>query len=611
MKRRALAATMRAAAPLALLLSTLLLLLLSACTGGGPQRRDDAGAEAQLIYDSFEQEYLLHRDQRALELGTQLLTTYPDHPLADAVHAKMITAAVRLPDLDRAEELALAFCDRYPHSVHRDTAMRTAARGLAHAGRQEDALRVLARLAEVQVEPALEATQELAATLAAELEPARVDSLAADPELLSLAPALQGLVAPPSAEPTTPVVPGRVGVLTPLTGRYARFGNAFQAGVQLARRHEDPAATGPWEIMLEDTQGDPVIAALAARSLCEEQGCQLLVGALLSATTATVAMVAQQHGIPLVSPTATNERLGELGDKVLQTNLFGQVEVKILARLATDILLKRRFAIIRPDTPEGEALARAFATQVTELGGEIVVEEVFDASATDFRSQVLDLRRRRPEVVFAPTTVDQMVLLGPQLDFYKVGALVLGPSEWNSARLMDRAGSVMERTVFPVSEVVYPAEWSAEFQATWPAAQYEEESTKLARSAYLATRLALRVMSELPGGTTQEIATSLQEHLSGRDVDVAGPEGYASVVRLVEEGEARRFPGHLYQEAWLRQLRADSLAAADSLALADSLGLSQGVGPGRPADLDAAPWGAPTPPDSLGGDPPARLPDRR
>jgi hypothetical protein len=171
-----------------------------------------------------------------------------------------------------------------------------------------------------------------------------------------------------------------------------------------------------------------------------------------------------------------------------------------------------------------------------------------------------------------------MVLLGPQIDFYKMGALLLGPSEWNSSRLMQRAGSVMERAVFPVSEVVYPADWSADFRGAWPTAQYDEESTKLARSAYLATRLAVRVMREYPEADNVQLATALRERLSGRVVDVEGPAGYAAVVRLVDGGEARPFPGHLYREAWVRQLAADSLAAD-----ADSVGVP-------PEADDTDPW---------------------
>ncbi len=556
---------------IALALGSLLVLSLMACSGSGPETSSDDGAEARALYDQFETEYLLHRDAQVLDLGSQLLTDYPDHALADAVAAKMITAAVRLPDLDRARDLALTFPDRYAGSVNRDAAMRTAARGLADAGRGEDAIRVLARLADVQTGAALETTESEAVAVAADLDPAVVAALAAEIGVRSLAPVLATGDESADTGLALESIPGRIGVLSPLTGRYARFGNAYQAGVQAALVAEDPAGDGPWKVVLEDTEGDPVAAALAARRLCEDAGCQLIIGALLSSTTATAALVAQQHGIPLVSPTATNERLGQLGDRVLQTNLTGPMEVEILASLAVDILLKRRFAIIRPDTPEGANLAAAFMAEVTELGGEVVIESVFDAAATDFRTQVLAVRETRPEVVFAPATVDQMVLLGPQLDFYKVGALVFGPSEWNSSRLMQRAGSVMELAVFPVSELVYPTAWSADFLADWPGAQYDEESTKLARSAYLATRLALLTMREIPEAGPAEITAAFQERLSGRVVDVAGPEGFARVVKVVQGGEAHSFPGYLYQEAWLRQLAADSLAVADSLTfMADS-----------------------------------------
>ena len=560
-------------------LATVLVLItivsLVACSSTGPGVGTDDLEAGQRLYNHLEREFLLHRDARVLELGNTFLVDYRDHPLADAVSARMIVSAVRLPDLDRARDLSLVFPDRYPASVHRDQAMTAAARGLAAADRGADAIRVLARLADVQSGEALVATETAAVVVGRDLEPVVLANLADEFDVRSLRPVLVPLLDELAATtPRSVVHSGRIGVLGPLTGRYARFGNAFKAGVDKALAAEDPDHTGPWEIVLEDTEGDPVVAALAARRLCDEEGCELIVGALLSSTTATAALVTAQYGVPLMSPTATNERLGQLGSNVLQTNLTGRLEAEILARLASEVLLKRRFAIIRPDTPEGASLAAAFTAALAERDAEVVIESVFDPAATDFRAQVLAVRKTRPEVVFAPATVDQMVLLGPQLDFYKVGALVMGPSQWNSSRLMQKAGSVMERAVFPVSEVVYPAQWSTDFAATWPHAQYDEESTKLARSAYLAMRLSLQTMVEVAAVDTVSLADALGNRLSSRVVEVAGPEGYGAVVRLVEAGEARTFPGHLYNEAWLRQLAADSLAVADSLGSVEGMSAS-------------------------------------
>ena len=95
------------------------------------------------------------RDAEVLQLGADFLAYYPDHDLADAVSARMIASAVRLPDLDLALDLARAFPDRYPNSVRRDQALTTAARGLAAGDRGADAVRVLARLADDQSGAAL------------------------------------------------------------------------------------------------------------------------------------------------------------------------------------------------------------------------------------------------------------------------------------------------------------------------------------------------------------------------------------------------------------------------------------------------------------------------
>ena len=571
-----------AAARVVMLSMVIGLAILAACTSSrpAPAPREEAAAERALR--AMEQEYLLRRDAQELALGDALLAQSPPHPDADRAAALMIDAALRLPDLDRARDLALAFPRRFPSSPQRDASMNIAAGGLAERGRGLDALRVLDALAAAQGGGHLrEVTVDRAAAIAGTLPD---DDLTRAAALLS-APDVVGAVAAEAASrgvSAAAAVPsrgvfGRIGVLCPVTGRYARYGNAVQAGVRQAVQAEDPQGGGPWEVVIEDSEADPVAAALATRRLIERDDCQVLLGALLSSTTATAALVAQQYGVPLVSPTATNERLGDLGDHVVQTNLSGGVEADILAHLSAEVLQKKRFAVIRPQTPEAGSMAARFIETVTGLGGEIVADEVFDPAATDFRTHVQIIRAQRPEVVFAPTTVDQMVLLGPQLDFYKVGALVLGPSEWDSARLMERAGSVMERAVLPVSDVVFPAEWSADFRRHWPAAQYDEESTRLARSAYLAARLVISTLA-MPAApadsvATDDLVTRLRLGVAGRAATEEGPAAYGEIVRVVRDGRPRPFPGAQYTDAWLHRLAADSLAALADSAAVDSLGL--------------------------------------
>ncbi len=575
---------------------------LSGCGGGPAAESDGVPDDLARLRDRFDQEYLLHRDREALALGEQLLARGPGAGLAglDGVLARMITAAIRLPDLDRARDLALQFPERFPDSPEREPAMTAAARALRQADRPRGALAVLAALAASEADPAArEQAVRLARPAVRDLDDAGLRRATAELAATPLAPSLREQMAARELTPAgadTLAATGRIGVLAPVTGRYARFGNAFQAGVRQALTTGPRRDGAPWEMVLEDSEGDPVGAALATRRLCGEHAVQVVIGSLLSASTAVAALVADRHGVPVVSPTATNERLGELGGHVLQTNLTGPVEAEILGRLCTEVLLKRRYAVIRPDAPEAAALARHFLAAVTARGGEVVDEQLFDASATDFREPVLALREARPEVVFAPVAADQMVLLGPQLDFYRVGALVVGPSAWTSERLLDRAGSVMERAICTADEVIFPAEWMVDFVAQWPADQYDDETTRVARGAYLATRMVLSTLAAEPGRTGPRLAAALRDDLLGRDAAASGPGSYAATVHLVRDGALTPFPAGWYAEALHRQAVLDSLVAADtlsvtdSLAVADSLGLARvmRVVAGDPAAIGAA-----------------------
>jgi ABC-type branched-subunit amino acid transport system substrate-binding protein len=592
--------------------SILMAALLAGCAGKGAGPRAPGGdapvtAEARRDLALVEREFQLERDQAVLERGAEILEQSDRHPLGDAITALMIRAALRDQRLGAARDLALGYPAAWPRGAERDPLLLAVADSLAAASRPDDALRVAAVLAEAQPAGASRGwTLSRAAGWFADLPDERLEAwavgdgpLAATAGLARLRRLLdQGDVegaevvmsrlrhghadaaATARAERELDAareslgrrLSGRIGVLCPLTGRYARFGNAFLQGAQLAADHVPPVDRSPWTLLVEDTEADPVMAALRARKLCAEDGCSLLIGALLTATTATAALVAADHDVSLISPTATSERLGLLGAHVLQTNQTGPLEAALLARLASEVLLKQRFAIIRPDTPEGASMAAVFSGVIDELGGEVIGTEVISPVATDFRREVSALRSLRPEVVFAPVSADQMVLLGPQLDFYGVGALLVGPSAWNSSRLFDDAGTVLERAVFAAASVAYPVEWSADFAAAWPRVDYDEEATDVGRSVYLATRLALQSLIDSPGLPWADLAVTMRDALTDGPSDVAGPERYATTVRMVRDGAVVPFPGELYTVAWQREQAAlaDSLQAMpDSLLITD------------------------------------------
>jgi branched-chain amino acid transport system substrate-binding protein len=586
-------------------------------------------ARADRLMARLQQEHSLHRDRKTLELAFELLDRYADYPRNDEAMLLAVRSARRLGDLatglrlvdefrgryaasDRAPEvlslgaglaaargdtlaaadLAMAAHDRLPAGDERGSAAdraglfleRLSADGLSglFAGHGQSDLRPYVGYLRVRA-------------LQAEGRPAEAE-LALD-ELRAAAPgsewlgSAEQLLAEPGAVregagprgPSGPVTPTRVGILCPLTGRYAVLGNAFYDGALLALQKVNSLGWRQYELVVEDTGGDPVGGALAARKLIRESGVIALVGSLLSSATAAAAVVADAHGVPLVSPTATNERIWELGGGIFQTNLTRMFEARVLARLTGRVLLKRRFAVLYPDTRDGARNYQIFADEVRQLGGEIVGAAAFAPDNTDFRGPLQEIRATRPEVVYIDASVDQMVLIGPQLDFYRLGALVVGPSSWDSPKLLSQAGGIMERTLFPSETALFPPSWTRDFTASWHPEHLPDEATPLALKAFQATRLVLDALSREGIGQRADLARALRARLDDTEFEAHGPEAFAGLVRMFEGEEIVDFPADLYAATWAEPTEPEGGSAGPDGELPDGQRPDEDIPPGEDA----------------------------
>ena len=600
----------------ALCLAAILTGWLAGCstTGGGAESTAttlgaEQRAEADRLFDELRQEYSLHNDRRSLELANELLNSYPTYDRNDAALQMAIGSARRLGAVDRARRLVGLFEREFGDSPLVVEVMHEGVDLALVAGDTTDAAQRLVALydrsddttARRQVRGELDGLlpsidtatrQELfaanpqsdlwtylgyhyvAAALAtgrsagAETAVATMQSSGVEDPWLDAARELLAAGKPP---PGYLVIGGPavtidlLGVLCPTTGRFALLGNAFYDGAQLATDNVNAKYGTQFRLQVEDTSADPVVAALAARHLCDTTGCVALVGALMSAPTASAAVAAEACGVPLISPTATNDRIWELGTSIFQTNQTEVFEARLLAQLTCAVLLKRKFVVIYPRNAEGERKLAVFTTAVQELGGEVIAAVAFAPETTDFSEQIKTLKRTQPEVVYVPASVDQMILLGPQLDFYSAGALIIGPSAWNTPKLVQQAGTVMEGAVFPSDQAFFPAEWTADFDDHWQQAQYPAEATPLALRAYQATRFVLDTIVQHGVTDRSQLAEALQLRFSSREIETEGPESLGRTARIIHAGEVVPFPAHLYTEAWqYTEAAADTIPPPDT-----------------------------------------------
>lgn len=581
-------------------------LFFSLTSGCSPSYQQDANTKAELsgaqleqaekLYANLRREVSLHRDRKSLDLAGSLLDYYPAFDRNDEVLLLAADSATRLEDLPRARsfgdelltrypasplvdqtllkvsELSLAMADTFSAVVYqlqyhnRNPRRSTQSSGLPRCDSNLKALNAseLGRLMDQEQGQPLwsyigylrtvdyldDGLFPQAELVVGELRAANQDEqwTVEAAELLTGQDLAAGNI---TRRPTVGKVNmEQIGVLSPLTGRYAVLGNAFYDGAILALNVTNEELGTEFVLKVEDTGGDSVTAALAARRLCSEDACGSLFGALMSHPTTSAALVSDIYGVPLVSPTATNDHVWELGDGVFQTNLTGLHEVRLLAQLATTVMLKERFAILHENTPAGERHAQVFASEIEKFGGQVVAVAKYNLADTDFKKSILSLKKERPEVIFTPATVDQMVLLAPQLDFYKAGALIMGLSNWNSERLYQRTGNVLERAIFPSDLALFPTLWTGEFNGRWNDKNYPQEATGLALKSYQAMRLLLDTIDQSGASNRGQLREALERRLANRDIEAHGPESFSTTVRMYSNERAIPFPSGVFAESW-------------------------------------------------------------
>ena len=232
-----------------------------------------------------------------------------------------------------------------------------------------------------------DAAAEALAALAADPDGPRAGDALALLKDLSAAPWLAGGVHHPVY---------RVAAFLPLTGEYEAYGHSLLAGLRLALDDANRADRLAIRLAPYDTGGEAWRAAAAARRALAD-GAGVFVGDVLSAPTLVLAGASQAHGIPLLSPSATEESVGEAGPAVFQTGVSEAEQGRALARYAARELRVGRVAV----APDSGDFAAGFAQQAAALGV-VVVAVAAPQGSRDGRAAVNELRRAQADALLLP-----------------------------------------------------------------------------------------------------------------------------------------------------------------------------------------------------------------
>src|SRR3990167_6162807 len=122
----------------------------------------------------------------------------------------------------------------------------------------------------------------------------------------------------------------KIGVVLPLTGKYAIYGESALHGIECGFGIFPPCDSQyEIELIIKDDVGDPLLAAQAVEALVNDDNVNIIIGPLSSSSIDAAALKAQELGIPLIS-LSQKEGIPSIGDNIFSVALTAASQVNAI-----------------------------------------------------------------------------------------------------------------------------------------------------------------------------------------------------------------------------------------------------------------------------------------
>lgn len=186
----------------------------------------------------------------------------------------------------------------------------------------------------------------------------------------------------------------KVGVIAPLTGGQAVYGEGMRKGLDMALNE-----VGNVRLVYEDEQSDAKAAVTAFTKLTDVDGVKVVIGPVLSGSVLAVAPLAEQKRVIVLSPTATAAKITDAGDYTFRIRETARLHGRAIAEYAISRNWTKA-ALMNANAEAALSYADTFDERFAELGGTVVAKELYEKDARDMRTQAEKVRAASSDFVY-------------------------------------------------------------------------------------------------------------------------------------------------------------------------------------------------------------------
>lgn len=254
----------------------------------------------------------------------------------------------------------------------------------------------------------------------------------------------------------------KIGVIIPLTGDVATYGQDLKKGMDLAFAEEEGFTP-----LYQDSKASKTDGLKAMQYLRSAKGVSFFIGDATTTVSLTIAEDAQKNGNILLVPIASGDDIKNKGDMIFMNCPRNEKQAISAAKYVAEKYKDKRIGVIYQQIPYGIEISKNFTAELERNSVKTVFSQSVQDVQTGLRSVIAKAKNANLDLIFIPMEYEAGALVLKQCREHGIAADFMGTDGSYSQKLIELAGDASEGfcfTMFPIdSNCDYYKDFAAKY----------------------------------------------------------------------------------------------------------------------------------------------------
>jgi branched-chain amino acid transport system substrate-binding protein len=336
----------------------------------------------------------------------------------------------------------------------------------------------------------------------------------------------------------------KVGIVLPLTGSQAKFGEIEKNSFELAL--EEINAVGgihgnKLELIIKDDTGRPEVGRSVVEKLITENKVVMIGGGHSSSVTYAVAGICQQHKMPFLVNTGSADKITSSGwDYIYRLNPPVSHYADAITTLLAEKVKPNTVAIVYENSPFGTKGSKSFEKICKREGYQVVLKKEYEHGAMDFKPMLIQIKQLNPDIIYMVSHTMDASLLMKQARKLKLTPKMFigGATGFTLKKFVQNAGGASEKVISATLwHQVFPFPGAMDYYNNF-IKKYNKPTVYYGAQAYSACYVIADVLKRAQSFKNSDIKQALSETDM---MTVFGPVRFASWGNLNNQNKAASY----------------------------------------------------------------------